>query len=387
MRIVAGQELTHLRLEPGEEVRTPLTVLLFWDGNVLQAQNLWRRWMLAYNLPRRQGKLPPPISALCAGLRQSEAIEKGYIDLLDRNDAKLDYWWMDAGWYPGTPGPMGEWTQAGTWKPDAERFPGGIKAVAEFAHAREMRLVLWFELERVSPGSDWSQRPEWLLALRPEDRRFRLGGTVGTPEFAIEEAERNQIREDDRLFNLGNPQAQRFLTDYVSQCITDWGIDLFRLDFNISPLLFWRAADASDRQGLTENKYVCGLLALFRQRLAEWRSLADYCSGDYYPLSAWHNREDDWLAWQFHRPEPGDGVIQAFRRGQCADSTKTFRLSGLDPAAKYELTNFDVEGTTQIADKELSEKGLIVEIKDKPGTAVIVYKRASRKEREDSQRL
>ena len=279
LQIVAGQELTHLQLEPGEEVRTPLTVLLFWEGDVLQAQNLWRRWMFAHNMPRRQGQLPPPVSAMCAGLHQNETGEKAIIDLLERNEAKLDYWWMDAGWFTGSPGPMAEWTQVGTWVPDAQRFPGGIKTVAEFAHARGMRLVLWFELERVSPGSEWSERPEWLLALKPAERKFRLGGELGSPQFVIEEAERNQIREDDRLFNLGNPAALQFLTDYVSKCIADWGIDLFRLDFNISPLLFWRAADAPDRQGMTENKYVCGLLAFFDTLLSRHSHLLiDSCA-------------------------------------------------------------------------------------------------------------
>ena len=32
MRIAAGQERTHLRLHPGDEVRTPLIVLQFWKG-------------------------------------------------------------------------------------------------------------------------------------------------------------------------------------------------------------------------------------------------------------------------------------------------------------------------------------------------------------------
>ena len=60
MRIRAGQELTHFKLLPGEEVRTPLMVLQFWKGDRIRAQNVWRRWMLAHNLPRPGGKLPPP---------------------------------------------------------------------------------------------------------------------------------------------------------------------------------------------------------------------------------------------------------------------------------------------------------------------------------------
>ena len=50
-------------LRPGEEVRTPLIALVFWQGEKLvRAQNLWRRWMLADNVPRNaEGKLPAPI--------------------------------------------------------------------------------------------------------------------------------------------------------------------------------------------------------------------------------------------------------------------------------------------------------------------------------------
>ena len=66
-------------------------------------------------------------------------------------------------------------------------------------------------------------------------------------------------------------------------------------------------------------------------------------------------------------------MVQAFRRNASQVASMTFRLNGLDPAAQYEITNFDAEGSTRAFGKELMEKGLTVEIKDKPGTAVIVY--------------
>ena len=96
--------------------------------------------------------------------------------------------------------------------------------------------------------------------------------------------------------------------------------------------------------------------------------------GDYYPLTAHSLQAGQWIAWQFNRPEQGDGVVQAFRRDKCDDTTKAFRLSGLDPAAQYEFTNFDVEGTTRVSGKDLMDKGLVVEIEAKPGAAVIAYK-------------
>ena len=60
LHIRIGQELTHSKLLPGEEIRTPLVALQFWKGgDWLRAQNVWRRWFIAHNLPRPGGKLPP----------------------------------------------------------------------------------------------------------------------------------------------------------------------------------------------------------------------------------------------------------------------------------------------------------------------------------------
>ena len=65
LQVTAGQELTHLYLKPGEEIRTPLMALLFWKGtDPVRAQNLWRRWMLAHNVPRPGGKPLRPIYEL-----------------------------------------------------------------------------------------------------------------------------------------------------------------------------------------------------------------------------------------------------------------------------------------------------------------------------------
>lgn len=45
LRVRGGQELTRFKLHPGEEVRSPLAVVQFWQGDWIRSQNLWRRWM------------------------------------------------------------------------------------------------------------------------------------------------------------------------------------------------------------------------------------------------------------------------------------------------------------------------------------------------------
>ncbi|MFH1566386.1 MAG: hypothetical protein ABIL09_00185, partial [Gemmatimonadota bacterium] len=51
LTVRAGQELTRFRLHAGETARTPLMVVQYWEGDRTDAQNTWRRWMVAHNLP------------------------------------------------------------------------------------------------------------------------------------------------------------------------------------------------------------------------------------------------------------------------------------------------------------------------------------------------
>jgi len=143
---------------------------------------------------------------------------------------KLDYWWIDAGWYQCDP--VG-WPKVGTWEVDKKRFPHGLKAVTDYVHSKGVKSLLWFEPERVAAGS-------WLAENRPE---WILGGKQGG------------------LLNFGNPDVLKWITDRVDKVLTEEGIDLYRQDFNMDPLGYWRGADAEDRQGITEIRHVTNLLA------------------------------------------------------------------------------------------------------------------------------
>ena len=235
LRVRGGQELTHFKLQPGEEVRSPLVALQFWQDDRVRAQNTWRRWMLAHNSPRdREGKPPRPILTSCGGgffpgIRTSEEGERQFITAFQQAGVKLDYWWIDAGWYA-----CSDWPQTGTWTPDAVRYPRGFKPVSDLAHTNGTGLIVWFEPERVTPGTFlYTNNPAWLLGRDGEQK----------------------------LLNLGNTDARKWLTDHVDAMLTREGIDFYRQDFNIDPLAFWRANDAADRQGITEIRHIEGYLA------------------------------------------------------------------------------------------------------------------------------
>ena len=163
LNIRAGQELTHFVLHPGEEVRTPLVALQFWKGDWIRAQNIWRRWMIAHTMPRPDGREIKPFVTADTSAQYGEMIgadEEKQIYFIDRyleENLHMDYWWMDAGWYPCD----GSWPKTGTWEVDRTRFPRGLRAVSDHAHERGIDIIVWFEPERVAPDT-------WLSNTHPE---------------------------------------------------------------------------------------------------------------------------------------------------------------------------------------------------------------------------
>jgi alpha-galactosidase len=240
IRLQAGQELTHLVLHPGEEIRTPRMLLLFWEGEVQESHNLLRRFLLTHHVPKTADGLPvmgPVCAATWGGMESVHHLAQ--IADIRKHKLDYDYYWIDAGWFGpvGSVSPdayVGEWGKyVGHWNISPGAHPNGLKPLADAAHAAGLKFLLWFEPERAVTGTPWPvEHPEWFLGER------KPGGNL--------------------LYNLGNPEAQRFLTDFISNMIRDVGIDCYRQDFNFDPLPYWRAADAPDRQGMAEIRYVEG---------------------------------------------------------------------------------------------------------------------------------
>ncbi len=442
LRVRAGQEQTHFKLLPGEEARTPLVVLQFWNGDRIQSQNTFRRWMLAHNLPKPGGQPIQPMLFGCSSHFTDEMVaanENNQMQFINRyleERLKIDYWWMDAGWYFCD----GNWTKTGTWNVDTNRFPRGLRAISDHARSNGIKTIVWFEPERVAGGTWLSeQHPDWIL-----------GGKKGG------------------LLNLGNPSARQWLADHVSTLITDQGIDCYRQDFNMDPLEFWRRSDAPDRQGITENHHVTGYLAywdellrrhpgllidscasggrrndletmrrsvplwrtdfrldpvgtqchtygisfwlplsgtgtgtyaaydfrcnmvpllnciwdvrikdadygLMRRLCEQFRQVADCYLGDYYPLTPYSLENTAWMGWQFDRPDLGRGLVQVFRRGDSIYRAADLRLQGLAPDARYQVRNLDSPETEIVPGRRLMDLGLPVVLNDRPGAAVIAY--------------
>jgi len=458
LHLRAGQELTRFKLLPGEEVRGPLIVLQFWKGSWIAAQNVWRRWMMAHSMPKPGGRLPQPQLLASSSRQYNEMIdanENNQIMFINRylaENIKLDYWWMDAGWYVHH---GGGWPRVGTWEVDASRFPRGLRAISDYAHSKDIKILVWFEPERVAADT-------WLTKNHPE---WVLGGAKGG------------------LLNLGNDTVRKWLTEHVDRLLNEQGIDLYRQDFNMDPLAYWRGADAPDRRGISEIKHVTGYLAYWdelrrrhpnmlidscasggrrndletmrravplwrsdyafeaighqcmmyglslwlpfhgtgtvftrnasyygsgrtpvepyafwsnagqstgfgvdvrlkdldyaaiRRLIGQWRQIAVNYYGDFYPLTPWTRDDTVWMAWQFDRPEVGEGMVQVFRRHNSFYESARFNMFGLDPEANYLMSSLDTGVRESHSGRELLDDGLPVTISAKPGVAILTYRK------------
>ena len=233
LTLQAGQEQTHFLLHPGETVRQPMIVLQFWKGDRTHAQNVWRSWMIAHNIPRPGGKLPKLTQLnACNGHQFPEyskmdgASQILFIDKYLEHGFPLDYWWIDAGWYVVNPGKG--WGDTGTWETDPKRFPGGLLPITKHGHDKGVKSIVWFEPERVAPNT-WlaDERPQWVH-----------GGKNGG------------------LLKLSEPEVLDWVINHIDKIITENEIDLYRQDFNMDPLGSWRSNDTENRQGITEIRHV-----------------------------------------------------------------------------------------------------------------------------------
>jgi alpha-galactosidase len=169
------------------------------------------------------------MTTTCYDLNDSS--EQGVLAHLDACDGLgFEVLWMDAYWHDGG-FPVGVGN-----KTDFERYPNGLGYIGENAHEAGMEFLLWHDIERVSLGTEMDRlHPDWLLSA---DGR------------------------DCKLFNLGNPDALDYITQFMIREVDEKNIDWLRMDPCIDYLPYWRHADPPGRVGMTEMRYVEGLYKL-----------------------------------------------------------------------------------------------------------------------------
>jgi hypothetical protein len=97
-------------------------------------------------------------------------------------------------------------------------------------------------------------------------------------------------------------------------------------------------------------------------------------SEDDYPLTPWTADAAQLLAFQFHVPASGVGLVQAFPGTAATQRNGRLRLRGLDPAATYAFTDWDAAlEHAEIRAAELIGTGLAIAARPDQESVVLQY--------------
>ena len=271
-------------LRPGESLSLGRALTVPYTGRDYRlGYVLLRRLLAAHKVPRLQDGTLPHFLATESYDRWPESDPAWGTDGV-RNESNahwvqtlaagggLDSYWMDANWFHSPGGlAVGNWRLPLVEVENSRAFPAGIRDL--FDHARShttadgkpMRVIMWTEPERVSPGS-------YIPTNFP--------GYVFQPDSP----------SSTSVIDLGNPEALRYLHEFISAAVEKYQLDVWRVDFNTNPAVVWaRTGDAHTapvnassidyRRGINEAGYVRGLYELWdRVRLSHPGLIIDNCA-------------------------------------------------------------------------------------------------------------
>jgi alpha-galactosidase len=147
---------------------------------------------------------------------------------------------LDAGWYLGT-GVNDRWdftSGLGSWTVDPEKFPNGLRAMADLAHRFGLKFGLWFEPERVARslvGAAGMPQEDW-LAMQD--------GTYGDERSA--------------QLCLASDEARQWVFDRIVRVIDEVRPDYLKWDNN-----FWINCNREGHTHGPENGNYAHVVALY----------------------------------------------------------------------------------------------------------------------------
>lgn len=247
-KVKAKQETLKAYLLPGEEVRSPLISVSFYDSdNALKGFNSFRHYIMDCVTPEGTKQVATTgIGIEVAGTTEEQVLQN-VRNIPEEWTHSLDYAWVDAGWYPL----RNNWSDSvGNWYADPERFPDGFGEISKALEERGMGLLLWYEIERCCKDtavySDCIKHDGWLI-LNPDN-------------------------DEANVVNFANEGAFEYITDFMVESLRYNGVKCFRMDSNFVPLPRWEQTDEQwedGRKGITENRYVANLYRFFDTLLEE----------------------------------------------------------------------------------------------------------------------
>lgn len=240
-------------LGPGETFESPRRFLGFYSGNLDGAANASHDFARKYLLRARPENFPwtQYNTWFAYYTTLDEETLKREVD--NAAEMGLEAFYIDAGWYEGSPADADFSWGLGTWRENRDKFPGGLAAFADYVHSKGLKFGLWVEPERVDlryvgPALEISEK--WLAPGTP----FGVVPPEGLPQTA-------QIC-------LGNEDARTWMKDWLARIVREYHVDWLKWDNNV-----WMSCDPPGEVGMGNYLHVRGLYNVLDWLRAEFPDL------------------------------------------------------------------------------------------------------------------
>ncbi|MEU5595821.1 alpha-galactosidase [Streptomyces sp. NPDC020298] len=197
-----------LTLAPGESYTTPVFAGLWSDGGFGGASRAWHAYQRAYVIPDADRDRPVLFNSWEA--TNFDISEEQQATLARRAAAiGVELFVVDDGWFGAR---TSDRAGLGDWTPNPDRFPNGLKPLADQVHALGMQFGIWVEPEMVNPDSElYRAHPDW-AQFQPGRKRT---------EF------RNQL-----VLNLAREEVRQYLWEQLDGLLSSAPVDYVKWDFN-----------------------------------------------------------------------------------------------------------------------------------------------------------
>jgi alpha-galactosidase len=248
VRITSGFSDCDFILNPGEKIRSVKILLYYGKGDTITLRHKFVKYHREFYSPFPNfDESFFPISAVCFD-RYYWGIEPkdNEVIYLESEDAQLkviesaakckyiNAFWLDACWFEGAfRNGVGNYAYA-------RGFSSGLSKLSDTAHKNGMKFILWFEPVRCEVGSEIYNR------------------------FYKDKNKIISVEGQSKIFvNLGDEEVWQYQFDRICKIIEENNVDIYRQDFNISPLVFLRSIETLDRQGIEQIRFVESLYRLW----------------------------------------------------------------------------------------------------------------------------
>jgi len=197
------------RLAPGEVFESPVIFLGGFRDGADGAGNVLRRWVRATLGNPETWKNPnyPLVvnNSWGGGMDVNEGVARRMIG--DAAELGVDMFHVDAGWFRAV----------GDWRPNPQKFPHGLAAIADDAHQHGLKFGLWVDWTQAGLSNEPG-------ALNARDPKVRDWMVTDIPADWQPEAFKGQT------IDIGVPEAKQWAEHEVERIITDYHLDMLEHD-------------------------------------------------------------------------------------------------------------------------------------------------------------